>query len=109
MPKRKPPKQGHAYCDFCGEHRRILRLGLCYICYYSPQIRKKYKEDRDEDRKYPTEQIPYPLPAQPTDAQPGTEAKIEVMAERVARKEALHHPHDCNYHFTRHQLSSRYD
>jgi hypothetical protein len=109
MPKRKPPKSGHADCDFCGEFRRILRLGLCYICYYNPRIRKQYKDDMAEAEAFPTEQVPYPLPRLPTDAQPGSEDKIEVMALRVERKEALHHPKDCNYHFPRHQMSSRYD
>ena len=34
------------------------------------------------------------LPGEPTDALPGTEKKIRVMAERAARREQLFHPQD---------------
>jgi hypothetical protein len=34
------------------------------------------------------------LPAQPTEALPGTEQKIRVMIERAGRREALFHPMD---------------
>jgi hypothetical protein len=35
-----------------------------------------------------------PLPPAPTKARPGTKAKIEVMAARVERGEAIFHPDD---------------
>jgi hypothetical protein len=35
-----------------------------------------------------------PVPLLPTDAAPGSEAKILAMAERFARGEYLHHPDD---------------
>lgn len=38
---------------------------------------------------------PRPLPARPTLAGPGTSAKVEVMRERWARGEHLHHPDDA--------------
>ena len=37
---------------------------------------------------------PRPLPARPTDAPPGSEAKIAVMTQRHDRGQQLHHPHD---------------
>lgn len=36
-----------------------------------------------------------PIPATPTDARPGSPGKIEVMAERMARRQYLHHPDDA--------------
>ncbi len=35
-----------------------------------------------------------PLPACPTDVQPGSKAKIEIMRGRLERGEALFHPRD---------------
>jgi hypothetical protein len=34
------------------------------------------------------------LPAEPTQAQPGSEEKIQILAERAAAGIALHHPDD---------------
>jgi hypothetical protein len=37
----------------------------------------------------------YQLPAEPTQALPGTEEKIRVLAERFDRHDALWHPQDA--------------
>jgi len=37
---------------------------------------------------------PAPLPQHSTGARPGSEEKLAVMRERLARKESLHHPDD---------------
>jgi hypothetical protein len=39
-----------------------------------------------------------PMEPTPTDAQPGSKAKVEAMTQRLLRGEDLHHSEDRNYH-----------
>ena len=87
-------------CIHC--ERRVRRTsggggnrGLCYACFYTPSIRKRYPPDprygrRSKDRPAAGR----PLPRHPTDAEPGSAEKARVMAERLRRGEQLHHPFD---------------
>lgn len=81
-------------CNHCHKRRISRPRGLCWGCYYIPHVRERHEkalyhplEDRDcRERSAPHEA---------TDARPGTEAKIKVLARRVARNLALWHPDDA--------------
>jgi hypothetical protein len=69
---------------------------LCWSCYYTPGVREKYPSTSKHARRYPeTFRGKRPLPAEPTQARPGTEAKILVMQARAERGDQLHHPADA--------------
>lgn len=51
-------------------------------------------QDHDEDAE-PSQDTDRPLP-KPTRARPGSPAKIDVLAERVSRRETLFHPRDAD-------------
>jgi hypothetical protein len=93
MPKATPPTR----CRHCARRRPLHRRGLCRGCYYAAggAIREQHKRDaRNAPKK--TERRGVVLPT-PTQAEPGTEAKIQVF---IARHEArdprqhLFHPDD---------------
>lgn len=86
-------------CRHCG-HALVCRpRGLCWTCYYTPGLRDQYPStssrglwSNDPERRRTRQP---PLPSVPTDAAPGSEAKIKCMIERLARGESLHHPDDA--------------
>lgn len=85
-----------APCVHCGEERSINRpRGLCWKCYYTPGVKDRYPAVCPI---FGRRGVPHPSmitePDQPTDATPGTEEKIQVMAERAAAGQSLHHPDD---------------
>jgi len=84
-------------CRHCSLLRVVKRRGLCHRCYYTKAIRRLYSDNRKRgagsvgnDWVRPT-----PLPDEPTDALPGTEAKVEVMRARFAERQSLWHPEDA--------------
>lgn len=97
-------------CLHCDEPRRIKSRGLCQPCYLKPKIRdlypkapcgpspetvaKKYKgEAKFASRGVGNE--PGRTPSYPTSAPPGTEIKLRVMRDRLARGENAIHPLDA--------------
>ena len=67
--------------------------GLCRTCYYVPEVRERYPRLRntiDEDVVWTPER----LPAEATEARPGSEDKIRIIQERLARGESLFGPRD---------------
>lgn len=83
-------------CRHCERYTIRLRpRGLCHACFKSRRIRRRFGPIN-------TKFLPvdggdffggFKLPT-PTEAMPGTEAKIQVLAARVGRREALFHPLD---------------
>lgn len=73
-------KESLPRCVRCGVRPQNRRRGLCCYCHRRQKTRKRERQPR--------------LPARPTDARPGTPAKVEVMRLRVARGERAFHPHD---------------
>jgi hypothetical protein len=78
--------------------------GLCRECYYNLGIRDCYPvilnphtrrgsglplENGDADHR--------PIPAQPTNAKPGSYDKILVLQERAAKGQQLFHPQDAPF------------
>ena len=77
-------------CRHCDRRKASKPRGLCFCCFNSaardlyplaPRVREAPGGGR--------------LPAEPTAELPGTPGKVRVMAERVARREALFHPDDA--------------
>ena len=85
-----------APCRHCGASRVLHRRGLCYACYFTPAIRKKYGPVSPMGNKAlgfdTARQL---LPPEPTDAIPGSEAKIRVLEARFAARLQMHHPDDA--------------
>jgi hypothetical protein len=68
--------------------------GLCNSCYVNPDIRHRYP--RFVERGVNVEGTGHILPAaEPTDALPGTKAKVRVMAARALAGQAIFHPQDA--------------
>lgn len=80
-------------CRHCGRSSGNRPRGLCWLCYDDLTVRARY----------PAQQLPvgvpdsfgrFPLPPRPTEAPPGTKAKLEVLRQRAARRCQLWHPED---------------
>ena len=88
-------------CRHCGRER-CHRRGLCRRCYSRPDIRARYNGRPISPRARQGEQAEgggdvcgnRPWPEEPTQEEPGSEAKILVLSGRAARREQLHHPED---------------
>lgn len=77
-------------CRVCGRIGTRPR-GLCWSCYESQCKR----DSVDRECKWGITAGHGRLPAESTQALPGTEEKILVLEERAARGEALFHPLDA--------------
>lgn len=72
------------------------RRGLCIGCHHKPDVRALYPAvGKFGNRGVGNLTGRRPMPASPTQAAPGTPAKLEVMAERARRGERLWHPDDA--------------
>lgn len=97
--EQKPIAPGSPVCRCCQDPtRRVNRpRGMCWGCYCSdrrsqcPSI-SPYAGTQEITDRNGTQT----LPAEPTDAQPGTPEKIAVLAARAMRGEQLFHPDDVN-------------
>ena len=49
-----------------------------------------------------------PTPRKPTDAGPGSPEKVEIMAQRLADGERLHHPDDRSVRIEPREISSHF-
>lgn len=83
-------------CRHCRVNKVGRPRGLCWSCYYKPGVRELYPSNskyayRGAGNNRGHDQ---PLPASPTSALPGTEAKIQVLMQRAANGESLWHPDD---------------
>ena len=82
-------------CRNCKAKKSNRPRGLCWSCYYTPGVREQFPPTSKFTRRGVG--ISYgnaPLADFPTDAEPGTEAKIMILMERAARRRALFHPLD---------------
>lgn len=81
-----PPEQ---LCKHCQIRVCWRARGLCGTCYELPELRHKYQTQRESVCILPTR------PPQPTDAAPGSPAKVAVLEARYAAGEYLWHPLDA--------------
>lgn len=105
--KHRPPCR---HCGMPGERPR----GLCSVCYYNPGIRSLYLSlaKRSPLCARTNQEVQdcngnRPLPEEPTDAPPGSDQKIKVMAERASKRQQLFHPHDATMKLTAEELSDK--
>lgn len=87
-----------ALCRHCRQPGKLRRRGLCATCYYTPTIRHCYPDQSKFSRlQHSAEERFYgglKKPRRPVVARPGTDEKIEELAERVRQRRSLWHPHD---------------
>lgn len=83
-------------CRHCHKSKVNRPRGLCWSCYYKPGVRDKYPSTSKYARRgHGNITGTPPEPVRATDAEPGSEEKIRVLAERVRRRESLWHPEDA--------------
>jgi len=83
-------------CKNCKRCATAPKRGLCHKCYQTPGIRDKFPPDENSLCRGIADRCGnQKLPAAPTIAWPGTEAKVRVLMERAMRGEQLFHPMDA--------------
>lgn len=85
-------------CQHCREFGPHYARGLCRPCYRAQRDFYAHLERKGRKHVYPGQfpdtYVRRALPARPTDAEPGSEAKIQVLIARLAARVSLHHPRD---------------
>lgn len=84
-------------CVHCRRKRQRKCRGLCSTCWRDESIRDRFPPTKVYHRRIPeeiTDVKERPLPKKPTTVFPGA-GKIDVLAQRFARGEALFHPGDA--------------
>ena len=83
-------------CRHCQKAPASRPRRLCFACYYMPGVRELYPSTSKFARRGEGNLTGNrPMPTCPTDALPGTPAKIAVLTERVRLKQSLWHPDDA--------------
>lgn len=82
-------------CRHCKKVGVNRPRGLCWSCYYAPGVKALYPPTS----KYAQRGVGnftgvQPLPAEATDAEPGSAEKLAILIARAARGEQLFHPRD---------------
>lgn len=81
-------------CKHCRTRKATQPRGLCWVCYYVPEVRVKYG-------KRPSKAIPTSgctPPTEPTASLPGSPERVAVMQRRAAAGQLLWHPLDGLIH-----------
>lgn len=82
-------------CQHCHTYPISRPRRLCWRCYHQPDIKDMYQPTtKHGNRGLGNHNQRVPLPPCPTDAQPGSEAKVRVLEERAKADVALFHPLD---------------
>jgi hypothetical protein len=83
-------------CRNCNKVRSNRPRGLCYSCYYKPEVRALFPSTSKFARKGSGIDVYLPpLSDEPTAASPGSEDKILVLMERARNGQCLWHPMDA--------------
>lgn len=93
---RPDPRPTH--CRHCTRHKATRSRGLCFGCFITPEVKALYPPSTSAFNNRGLGHAGFcaaPLPAEPTDALPGTPEKIAVMKARAARGERVFHPRDA--------------
>lgn len=83
-------------CLLCGQTKPHKSRNLCLACYQRPEsdplkIETRHRVERDTLSIF----IPTGLPDHPTEFLPGSNEKMEVMAQRLIDGREIHHPDDA--------------
>jgi hypothetical protein len=88
-------------CKNCARVVHNQGRGLCSGCYRRPEVREQFPANERYAASHPLalgnagfSNDERKLPPCPTSAIPGSEAKIQVMIERLLQGYHLHHPLD---------------
>jgi hypothetical protein len=82
-------------CRHCGRRKACRPVGLCWPCYYTPEVRALYPSTSKFARRgVGGGNVDRPPAPEATAARPGSAAKVAVMADRAAAGFALWHPND---------------
>ena len=81
-------------CRHCQKAKANRPRGLCWSCYYAPGVRAKYPSTSKYGHRGPGLDVSGMVLPDPTDALPGTPAKVRVLEERAAHGQCLWHPLD---------------
>lgn len=85
-----------ATCRHCHQKPESRPRGLCWKCYYIQGVRELYPSTSKFARRGTGLRRPsfYRIPAESTQARPGSKEKILVMIDSLERGEHLYHPDD---------------
>lgn len=83
-------------CLLCGQTKLHKSRNLCQACYQKPEsdplkIETRHRVERDTQSIF----IPTGLPDHSTEFLPGSNEKMEVMAQRLQDGREIHHPDDA--------------
>jgi hypothetical protein len=84
-------------CRNCSLAKVNRPRGLCWSCYYTPGVKRRYPSTSPNGRRgvgVGNGNQPSKEPAVSTTAEPGTPEKLAVMRRRARRGESLFHPAD---------------
>ena len=88
-------------CRHCKKVRSNRPRGLCWSCYYSPGVREQYPSTSKFARRGVGDfNGSTAVAARPTEALPGSEDKVAVLAERARLGLSLWHPRDATLETT---------
>ena len=83
-------------CRHCNKTRASRPRGLCWSCYYAAGVREQYPSTSKFGRRGVSDfNGRTKLPPAATEAAPGSDEKIAILAERARQRQSLWHPHDA--------------
>jgi hypothetical protein len=82
-------------CRHCQKVKSNRPRGLCWTCYYTPGVRDLFPSTSKFARRGVRDFNGRTRTPEPTDALPGTSAKVAVLEERARLGLALWHPLDA--------------
>ena len=96
-PSRSAPDPRYPPCRHCQCRPGRRNKGLCARCYSDRGVRATYPTQSRYGRRSDVGAPGIRRVPEPTDALPGSEAKILVLIGRAERGESLWHPRDANF------------
>jgi hypothetical protein len=83
-------------CRHCQKVKSNRPRGLCWSCYYRPGVREQYPSTSKYARRGVSDfNGQTKASAEPTEALPGSEDKVAILAERARLGLSLWHPRDA--------------
>jgi hypothetical protein len=86
-----------AICRHCQKKKANRPRGLCWQCYFTPGVKNLHPSTSKYGRRGVGNMNRNRLPDEPTEAPPGSEAKLAILADRARKNLSLWHPNDARY------------
>lgn len=93
LPEAQEPKD----CRHCSKAKASRPRGLCWSCFYTPEIRALYPPTSKHGARGYGLGASTGAPDAPTLCPPGTAAKVAVLQERAKLRQRLDHPADARF------------